>query len=60
MYYVYAQWLLNEGNSSKRGFYGTHGPPSGSATAALVLTSQHYLAKPKQELNTHSQAGIEL
>jgi len=33
VYYVYAHWLLNEGNSSKRGFHGTHGTPSRSATA---------------------------
>ena len=36
MYYVYAQWLLNEGNSSQRGFHGTHRPPSGSATELYV------------------------
>ena len=33
VYYVYAHWLLNEGNSSKGGFRGTHGTPSRSATA---------------------------
>ena len=32
VYYVYAHWLLNEGNSLKRGFHGTHGTPSRSAT----------------------------
>ena len=32
MYYVYARWLLNEGNSSKGGFHGTYGTPSRSAT----------------------------
>ena len=32
VHYVYAHWLLNEGNSSKGGFHGTHGTPSRSDT----------------------------
>jgi len=32
VYYVYAHWLLNQGNSSKGGFHGTHRTPSRSAT----------------------------
>jgi len=47
--YVYAHWLLNEDNSSKGGFHGTHGTPSRSATAHRFCLHQcSYLKGPYQ------------
>ena len=41
VYYVYAHWLLNKGNSSKGRFHGTHGTPSRSTTGR-AFTNTYY------------------